>query len=77
MSDRLTAAGALTIVVVYPELMGTYGDGGNAVALRARCTRRGACVDQAPAVMGAGIGTPRTSLHAIFRNDAKSARKLR
>ena len=34
-------ADALTIVVVYPELMGTYGDGGNAVALRARCTRRG------------------------------------
>ena len=32
---------ALSIVLVYPELMGTYGDGGNAVALRARCTRRG------------------------------------
>lgn len=32
---------AVRIVVVYPGLMGTYGDGGNAVALRARCTRRG------------------------------------
>jgi CobQ-like glutamine amidotransferase family enzyme len=31
----------LSIVLVYPERMGTYGDGGNAVALAARCTRRG------------------------------------
>ena len=31
----------MTVVVVYPELMGTYGDGGNALALTARCTRRG------------------------------------
>jgi CobQ-like glutamine amidotransferase family enzyme len=29
------------IVVVYPALMGTYGDGGNAVALRERLARRG------------------------------------
>jgi len=39
---------ALTIVLVYPELMGTYGDGGNAVALEARCTRRGIAAQVLP-----------------------------
>jgi lipid II isoglutaminyl synthase (glutamine-hydrolysing) len=39
--ETVSSTSALTIVVVYPELMGTYGDGGNAVALKARCTRRG------------------------------------
>jgi len=39
--DGAERTGPVRIVVVYPGLMGTYGDGGNAVALRARCTRRG------------------------------------
>ncbi len=30
-----------TICVLYPDLLGTYGDGGNAVALFERATRRG------------------------------------
>lgn len=31
----------LRVVTVYPELLGTYGDGGNAVVLAARARRRG------------------------------------
>lgn len=43
---RPTARGARTestvrIVLVYPELLGTYGDGGNALVLRERLRRRG------------------------------------
>ena len=50
---------ALTIVLVYPELMGTYGDGGNAVALRARCTRRG--IDAEVLAVHAPDPVPRTA----------------
>ncbi|MEI8148750.1 MAG: glutamine amidotransferase, partial [Actinomycetes bacterium] len=31
----------LKIAVLYPELLGTYGDGGNALVLAARARRRG------------------------------------
>jgi CobQ-like glutamine amidotransferase family enzyme len=33
--------GVLTIALVYPELLGTYGDGGNALVLAERARRRG------------------------------------
>ena len=31
----------LKIALVYPELLGTYGDGGNALVLAERARRRG------------------------------------
>jgi CobQ-like glutamine amidotransferase family enzyme len=34
-------APVLTIALLYPELLGTYGDGGNALVLRERARRRG------------------------------------
>jgi CobQ-like glutamine amidotransferase family enzyme len=37
----VTDDSALTVVLVYPELLGTYGDRGNAVALRHRADARG------------------------------------
>ena len=36
MTDSVVRIG-----LVLPDVMGTYGDGGNAVALEARCARRG------------------------------------
>ncbi len=50
---------ALRIVVLYPDLLGTYGDIGNAIVLRERCVTRGiACelvrVDPGEAVPSAG-----------------------
>jgi CobQ-like glutamine amidotransferase family enzyme len=33
--------GVLTIALIYPELLGTYGDGGNALVLAERARRRG------------------------------------
>ncbi len=36
---------ALTVVVVYPDLLGTYGDGGNGVVLAQRAAWRGIPVD--------------------------------
>jgi lipid II isoglutaminyl synthase (glutamine-hydrolysing) len=37
----MVADSALTVVLVYPEVLGTYGDRGNAVALRRRADARG------------------------------------
>lgn len=37
----MVADSPLTVVLVYPELLGTYGDRGNAVALRHRADARG------------------------------------
>ena len=42
----------LKIALVYPELLGTYGDGGNAVVLTERARRRGIDVD----AVSVGIG---------------------
>lgn len=44
MSGR-GAAGRLGIVLVYPDLLGTYGDRGNALVLAARARARGVEVD--------------------------------
>ena len=35
----------LTIAHLYPELLGTYGDGGNALVLSSRARRRGVSVE--------------------------------
>ena len=37
----MTADSAITVVLVYPDLLGTYGDRGNALALAHRATARG------------------------------------
>jgi hypothetical protein len=42
----------LTIALIYPEILGTYGDGGNALVLVERARRRGIDAD----VMSVGIG---------------------
>lgn len=44
----------LTIVQVYPELLGTYGDGGNGLVLRERARRRGIEVE----LVRAGMDDP-------------------
>jgi lipid II isoglutaminyl synthase (glutamine-hydrolysing) len=38
-------SGPLRIVVVYPDLLGTYGDGGNGLVLARRAERRGLAVE--------------------------------
>jgi len=47
----------LTIGVVYPDLLGTYGDGGNAVALAARARARDIEVEVVAMTIGAGISS--------------------
>jgi hypothetical protein len=49
-SGRPAAAASLRVVVVYPDLLGTYGDGGNALVLAKRAQWRGvaATVLEAP-----------------------------
>lgn len=53
----------LRIALVYPELLGTYGDGGNALVLGERARRRGIEVD----VLSVGIGDdmPDASLYLL------------
>jgi lipid II isoglutaminyl synthase (glutamine-hydrolysing) len=53
----------LRIALVYPELLGTYGDGGNALVLGERARRRGIDVD----VLSVGIGDdmPDASLYLL------------
>jgi CobQ-like glutamine amidotransferase family enzyme len=53
----------LRIALVYPELLGTYGDGGNALVLGERARRRGIEVD----VLRVGIGDdiPDASLYLL------------
>ena len=51
----MTAAGprsALTIAVIYPDLLGTYGDGGNGLVLARRASWRGIPVDLVQADSG-------------------------
>ena len=53
----------LKIALVYPELLGTYGDGGNALVLGQRAQRRGIDVD----VVAVGVGDemPDASLYLL------------
>jgi lipid II isoglutaminyl synthase (glutamine-hydrolysing) len=46
----------VTIALLYPELLGTYGDGGNATVLAERLRRRG--VDADVITLGAGEAVP-------------------
>jgi lipid II isoglutaminyl synthase (glutamine-hydrolysing) len=52
------AGGGVSIAVLYPELLGTYGDGGNATVLAKRLEWRGIPSDILE--VGAGGATPRT-----------------
>ncbi len=45
----------LTIGVVYPSVLGTYGDGGNALVLQRRATLRGIDAEVVPIELGAPI----------------------
>lgn len=49
----MTRESALRIALLYPELLGTYGDGGNAVILERRMTWRGLAVEMVPVHVGA------------------------
>ncbi len=53
----------LTIVVVYPDLLGTYGDGGNGVILARRAAWRGIDVDLVQATSGQPV--PAADLYCI------------
>ena len=46
----------LTIGVVFPDLLGTYGDGGNAIALAARARARGLDVEVVEMTIATGVG---------------------
>jgi len=53
----------LSIAVLYPDLLGTYGDGGNALALAARARARGVDVEVAEVTIGAEL--PTASLYLL------------
>ncbi len=57
------ARSALRIVVVYPDLLGTYGDGGNGVILASRARRRGFEVDLVEAASDRPL--PRADLYTL------------
>ena len=57
MADR-SGGTSLSIAVLYPELLGTYGDGGNATVLARRLEWRG--IDAEIVEVTAGEATPRT-----------------
>jgi lipid II isoglutaminyl synthase (glutamine-hydrolysing) len=52
----VTGASALRVGLVFPELLGTYGDHGNAVVLVERCRRRG--IDAELVEIAAGTAIP-------------------
>ena len=53
----------LVVAVVYPELLGTYGDGGNALVLDRRAAWRGLPVDLVS--VGAGEPLPNADLYCL------------
>jgi hypothetical protein len=53
----------VTIAVLYPELLGTYGDSGNALALRRRAERRGVGVEVT--VVSHGEDLPAADLYIV------------
>ena len=53
----------LKIALVYPELLGTYGDGGNALVLAERARRRGIDVDVVSVAIGDDI--PDASIYLL------------
>ncbi|HVV29541.1 MAG TPA: glutamine amidotransferase [Mycobacteriales bacterium] len=48
----MSATSALRIALIYPELLGTYGDGGNALILQARSDWRGQPAEVVPVPAG-------------------------
>ncbi len=81
-------ASALTVVVVFPDLLGTYGDGGNGVVLARRAAWRGVPVElvEAPSDMpvptgdlyclGGGEDGPQVRAADTLRNDGTLARAV-
>ncbi len=55
--------GVLTIALVYPELLGTYGDSGNALVLAERARRRG--IDAEILRVGIGDDVPDASISLL------------
>jgi CobQ-like glutamine amidotransferase family enzyme len=53
----------LTIGLIYPELLGTYGDGGNARVLCERARRRGIAAEISP--VGIGDDVPDASIYLL------------
>jgi lipid II isoglutaminyl synthase (glutamine-hydrolysing) len=53
----------LKIALVYPELLGTYGDGGNALVLAQRARRRGIEVEQE--IVGIDDDMPEASIYLL------------
>jgi hypothetical protein len=53
----MTAGPALTVAVVYPDLLGTYGDGGNGLVLARRAGWRGIDVELVQADSGSPLPT--------------------
>lgn len=81
-------ASALTVVVVFPDLLGTYGDGGNGVVLARRAEWRGFPVElvEAPSdqalptgdlyCLGGGEDGPQVRAACALRNDGTLARAV-
>ncbi len=79
---------SLTVVVVHPDLLGTYGDGGNGVVLARRAAWRGIDADlvQAPSdrplptgdlyCLGGGEDSPQLRAAEILRADGALARAV-
>ena len=59
MSDA--TASAVRVGLVYPELLGTYGDRGNAVVLVERCRRRGIAAELVEVTAGRADSRPRST----------------
>lgn len=57
MTRRTGRRSAVTIVVLYPALLGTYGDGGNAKVLQRRCQWRGEPAEVLPVHFGQAVPT--------------------
>ncbi|HEV2427629.1 MAG TPA: hypothetical protein VGS61_05375 [Acidimicrobiales bacterium] len=53
----------LRLAVLFPELLGTYGDAGNAAVLEARARRRG--IDAEVLAVGLGDGVPAADLYLL------------
>ena len=62
-TDWLEVRTVTTICVLYPDLLGTYGDGGNGLAIAERARRRGVDVDLVS--VGLGDEVPDASLYLL------------
>jgi len=84
----LRGAGVLVVCVVYPDLMGTYGDGGNGLVLARRAAWRGIDVDliQAPSdrplpeahlyTVGGGEDGPQVRAASTLAEDGTLVRRV-